>query len=82
MGRGVAETGKDREGHGLGEHCAAGAVWEAAGWGGCVVSEEEQPGLFARDRVQKVHQHSQVQSEVGILVAFLCQAREGIDYID
>lgn len=52
VGRGVAQMGKDREGHRFGEPCVVGAVGEAVGasWGGLL---GRTPALTARDRVQK-----------------------------
>lgn len=82
VGRGVARMGKDREGHGLGEPCVAGAMWEAVGasWGGGRSWEEHQLLPLGIER-SRVHRRSRVQFEV-VRAALLCQAREEIDCVD
>lgn len=77
VGRGVAPVGKDMEGHGLGEPCVTGAVWEAGGasWGMTGGKHLLLPlGMGCR----MIPQCSWVQPEV-VLAALLCHAREGID---
>lgn len=51
VGRGVAPLGKDMEGHGHGEPCVTGAVWEAVGasWG---VTGGRAPALSTWNGVQ------------------------------